>query len=148
MGERWFSDDQLEQMSRPTMDRAVEAIDAGDLQQARRLCTEMKHEWQMLHDLMAAQQDTIKADTEIRDIMRRQVSTGEIARADLLAQETVLAQAQQALIPLQTQMAQQRHLLAALTGGFPSDPVPHDFELSSLHLPRDLPVSISSRQVK
>jgi NodT family efflux transporter outer membrane factor (OMF) lipoprotein len=102
----------------------------------------------MLHDLIAAQQDTIKADTDIRDIMRHQVSTGEVARADLLAQETVLAQAQQALIPLQTQMAQQRHLLAALTGGFPSDPVPQDFDLASLHLPRDLPVSISSRLVE
>jgi NodT family efflux transporter outer membrane factor (OMF) lipoprotein len=101
-----------------------------------------------LHDLIAAQQDTIKADTEIRDIMRRQVSTGEVARADLLAQETVLAQAQQALIPLQTQLAQQRHLLAALAGGFPSDPVPQDFDLASLHLPRDLPVSISSRLVE
>jgi NodT family efflux transporter outer membrane factor (OMF) lipoprotein len=102
----------------------------------------------MLHDLIAAQQDTIKADTEIRDIIRRQVSTGEVARADLLAQETVLAQAQQALIPLQTQLAQQRHLLAALAGGFPNDPVPRDFDLASLHLPRDLPVSISSRLVE
>ena len=35
------------------MDRAIEAIDAGDLEAARRLCAEMKHEWQMLHDLMA-----------------------------------------------------------------------------------------------
>jgi NodT family efflux transporter outer membrane factor (OMF) lipoprotein len=102
----------------------------------------------MLHDLIVAQQDTIKADTEIRDIIRRQVGTGEVARADLLAQEAVLAQAQQALIPLQTQMAQQRHLLAALAGGYPSEPVPQDFDLASLHLPRDLPVSISSRLVE
>src|SRR5258708_21520445 len=54
MTDRWFSDEQLEQLSRPTMDRAIEAIDAGDLDGARRLCAEMKHEWQMLHDLMAA----------------------------------------------------------------------------------------------
>ena len=54
MTDRWFSEDELAQLSRPTMDRAVEAIDAGDLESARRLCTEMKHEWQMLHDLMAA----------------------------------------------------------------------------------------------
>ena len=31
MGERWFSDEQLGEMSRPTMERAVEAIEAGDL---------------------------------------------------------------------------------------------------------------------
>jgi hypothetical protein len=53
MSQRWFSDEELEQLSRPTMDRAIEAIDAGDLDGARRLCGEMKHEWLMLHDLMA-----------------------------------------------------------------------------------------------
>ena len=31
MGERWFSEEELAEMSRPTMDRAIEAIDAGDL---------------------------------------------------------------------------------------------------------------------
>jgi hypothetical protein len=53
MGERWFSEQQLAEMSRPTMDRAIEAIDAGESERARKLCAEMKHEWQMLHDLMA-----------------------------------------------------------------------------------------------
>lgn len=53
MPDRWFEPEELTQLSRPTMDRAIEAIDAGDLQEARRLCGEMKHEWQMLHDLMA-----------------------------------------------------------------------------------------------
>lgn len=53
MIDRWFSEEELAQLSRPTMDRAIEAIDAGELQRARRLCAEMKHEWQMLHDLMA-----------------------------------------------------------------------------------------------
>jgi NodT family efflux transporter outer membrane factor (OMF) lipoprotein len=80
--------------------------------------------------------------------MRRQYSTGEMAQADLVAQEAVLAQAQQVLIPLQNQLAQQRHLLAALAGGFPNDPVIQDFDLASLHLPQDLPVSVSSRLVE
>ena len=53
MADRWYSEEELREMSRPTMDRAVEAIDAGDLDGARRLCEEMKHEWLMLHDLMA-----------------------------------------------------------------------------------------------
>ena len=51
--QRWFEPDELEEMSRPTMDRAIEAIEAGDLETAKRLCGEMKHEWLMLHDLMA-----------------------------------------------------------------------------------------------
>lgn len=54
MTDRWFSERELEQLSRPTMDRAVEALDAGEPEEARRLCLEMKQEWQMLHDLMAS----------------------------------------------------------------------------------------------
>jgi hypothetical protein len=53
MSERWFNPGELEQMSRPTMDRAIEALDSGSLADARQLCEEMKHEWLMLHDLMA-----------------------------------------------------------------------------------------------
>ena len=39
-------------MSRPTMDRAIEALDRGDMEEARALCEQMKHEWRYLHDLM------------------------------------------------------------------------------------------------
>jgi hypothetical protein len=52
MAERWFSDQELAELSRPTMDKAIEAIDAGDLDSAKLLCEEMKHEWRFLHDLM------------------------------------------------------------------------------------------------
>lgn len=50
--ERWFSDEQLAAMAQPTMDRALAAIDAGDLDAAREACEAMRHEWGMLHDLM------------------------------------------------------------------------------------------------
>jgi len=53
MGERWFTEEELAEMSRPTMDRAIEALDRGDLDEARSLCEAMKHEWRYLHDLMA-----------------------------------------------------------------------------------------------
>ncbi len=51
--ERWFDEQELRDLSRPTMDRAIEAIDSGDVVAARKLCQEMKHEWRYLHDLMA-----------------------------------------------------------------------------------------------
>ena len=54
MSERWFDREELEELSRPTMDRAIEALDAGDVETARALCEAMKHEWLMLHDLYAA----------------------------------------------------------------------------------------------
>lgn len=53
MSDRWFSDEQLQTMARPTMDRALDALDAGDIDAARQACQEMKREWGMLHDLMA-----------------------------------------------------------------------------------------------
>ena len=52
MAERWFAEEELREMSRPTMDRAIEALDRGDVAEARALCEEMKHEWRFLHDLM------------------------------------------------------------------------------------------------
>jgi hypothetical protein len=52
MAERWFSEAELGEMARPTMDRAIEALDRGDVEGARALCEEMKHEWRLLHDLM------------------------------------------------------------------------------------------------
>jgi hypothetical protein len=52
MSERWFSDEELREMSRPTMERAVEAIDAGDLERAKALCEGMKWESQFMHDLL------------------------------------------------------------------------------------------------
>jgi NodT family efflux transporter outer membrane factor (OMF) lipoprotein len=45
-------------------------------------------------------------------------------------------------------LAQQRDLLAALSGGFPSQDLPEKFELSSLQLPEELPVSLPSQLVE
>ncbi len=53
MGERWFDEEELRDMARPTMERIVEAIDAGDLERAKALAREGQGEWLMLHDLMA-----------------------------------------------------------------------------------------------
>ncbi|HEV2813402.1 MAG TPA: hypothetical protein VGW10_09140 [Solirubrobacteraceae bacterium] len=53
MPDRWFEEEELREMARPTMERIVEAIDAGDLEGAKRLAREGQGEWLMLHDLMA-----------------------------------------------------------------------------------------------
>jgi hypothetical protein len=52
MGERWFSEQELAEMARPTMDRAIEALERGDAEEAKRLCEAMKHESQFMHDLL------------------------------------------------------------------------------------------------
>jgi hypothetical protein len=50
---RWYHPEELAELSRPTMDRAIEAIEAGETERALELCRAMKHEWRFLHDLMA-----------------------------------------------------------------------------------------------
>ena len=101
-----------------------------------------------LRGQIAAQQEVIKAHVELLDILRRESMLGEIAEADVLQQEAVLAQAQAAIPPLEKQLALQRDALIALMGGFPNEDVAADFDLSSLHLPEDLPVSLPSTLVE
>ena len=66
----------------------------------------------------------------------------------MAAQESQLAQVEATLPPLLKQLAQQRDLLAALAGGFPDKDLPEEFELSSLQLPQELPVSLPSQLVE
>jgi NodT family efflux transporter outer membrane factor (OMF) lipoprotein len=101
-----------------------------------------------LRGQIAATQSIIKIERDILDLLRSQRGLGAIANADVVAQEAALAQAEQALPPLRKQLAQQRNLLAALSGGFPSQQLPQQFVLAELRLPRDLPVSLSSQLVE
>ncbi|MEA3091900.1 MAG: hypothetical protein QOJ04_3242 [Caballeronia sp.] len=100
-----------------------------------------------LRGQITAQEETIKADMKLLDILQREYALGEIARSDVMQQDAVLAQAQQLLPPLQKQLALQRNALIALTGGLPNQDIVANFDLSSLHLPEDLPVSIASNLV-
>jgi DNA-binding transcriptional ArsR family regulator len=52
VAERWFTDDELREMARPTMERAIEAIDRGEPEAAKSLCEAMKSESQFMHDLL------------------------------------------------------------------------------------------------
>ncbi|MEA3088353.1 MAG: hypothetical protein QOC89_6050 [Paraburkholderia sp.] len=101
-----------------------------------------------LRGQIAAQQEVIRANADLLDILRRESTLGEIAEADVLQQQAVLAQAQAAIPPLEKQVALQRDALIALMGGFPNEDVAADFGLSSLHLPEDLPVSLPSTLVE
>ena len=65
-----------------------------------------------------------------------------------MTQEAALAQTQATLPPLEKQLAQQRDLLARLIGSFPSETISAEFELASLQLPRELPVSLPSKLVE
>jgi NodT family efflux transporter outer membrane factor (OMF) lipoprotein len=97
---------------------------------------------------IAAAREIIAINTRSLDLLRRQLAAGYIAGVDVAAQEAALAQAEQALPPLQKQLEQARNQLAALAGRFPADGAGESFELADLQLPAELPLSLPSRLVE
>ena len=100
-----------------------------------------------LRGQIAATEETIRIETNLLGILHRQLALGQIAGSDVALQEAALAQAQQALPPLRKQLAQQRDLIANLTGLPPSAPPAQKFELAGLVLPTELPVSLPAKLV-
>ncbi len=74
-----------------------------------------------LRGQIVATEDTIKAESDLLAILRKQYDLGQVSMADVAAQEAALAQAQAALPPLEKQLAQQRDALSALAGRMPSE---------------------------
>ena len=79
--------------------------------------------------------------------LQSQYAKGYIGRVDVVTQESQLAQVEATLPALLKQLAQQRDLLAALSGRFPSQDPAEQFELATLQLPQELPVSLPSQLV-
>jgi NodT family efflux transporter outer membrane factor (OMF) lipoprotein len=90
----------------------------------------------------------IAADRKMVDILKEQQARGYASGLDLAAQNAQLAQANALLPPLLKQEDQLHDLMAALTGRFPSQAPADRFELASLELPQDLPVSLPSQLVE
>jgi NodT family efflux transporter outer membrane factor (OMF) lipoprotein len=94
-----------------------------------------------------ATRQMIASNARLLEILRDQLAKGYASRLDVAAQEAQLAQAAATLPPLLKQLAQQRDLRVLLTGSFPGqDPDPR-LDLADFTLPRDLPLSLSSRLV-
>ncbi len=118
---------------------------------------------------IAATQDIIAVESQELQGLQRQFSLDAIANTSVLAQTATSAQtraqlprprrtvfagvAQTAtsaqtraqLPPLQKRLAQTRNQLTALLGLLPDQDVPETFDLASLHLREDLPVSLPSK---
>jgi len=101
-----------------------------------------------LRGQIEATKKMIEFQVKSLELLKRQYELGQVATADVAAQEAALAQTQAMLPPLEKQLAQQRDLLARLIGRFPSEGLVEEFELSSLQLPQELPVSLPSRLVE
>jgi NodT family efflux transporter outer membrane factor (OMF) lipoprotein len=94
-----------------------------------------------------ATRQLVDINTHMVEILRRQFKKGYSSGLDVAAQESQLAQVNATLPPLIKQLAQQRDLIAVLVGQFPSQAPDWTFELASLQLPQDLPVSLPSKLV-
>jgi NodT family efflux transporter outer membrane factor (OMF) lipoprotein len=102
----------------------------------------------LLRAQVDATRELITINSEMLKILRNQYANGYVSRLDVAAQESQLAQVTATLPPLLKQLAQQRDLLVRLSGGFPNEDLPEKFELSSLHLPQELPINVPSQLVE
>jgi NodT family efflux transporter outer membrane factor (OMF) lipoprotein len=93
---------------------------------------------------LAATRELIDSAANTVKILRYQFDKGYAGGLDVAAQESQLAQFAAMLPPLVKQEAQLRDQLAVLAGRFPSDAPMLDFDLSTLQLPQDLPLSLPS----
>jgi NodT family efflux transporter outer membrane factor (OMF) lipoprotein len=96
---------------------------------------------QATKDLINSQQAQLK-------IVERQFHVGGASRADILTQQSALAQTRATLPPLEQSLAKSNHALAVLVGELPSESNLPAFELKHLNLPSQLPISLPSLLVR
>jgi NodT family efflux transporter outer membrane factor (OMF) lipoprotein len=97
---------------------------------------------------LEASQDIAAAQRQQLDITQRRLNAGGASRADVLQQQAVLQSTLATLPGLQSQLAQQRDLLAAYIGDLPAEYAGPQFTLDSLQLPLQLPLSVPSSFVE
>jgi NodT family efflux transporter outer membrane factor (OMF) lipoprotein len=101
-----------------------------------------------LRGQIAATQDIIRDQAQALNLVRQRLSLGGASQADVLTQEAQLAQTRATLPPLEKQLLQTRNQLTALAGQLPSHEADETFELDSMHLPAELPLSLPAQLVE
>ena len=96
----------------------------------------------------AAISEILKAQQNFADVTERQLAIGTVSRVDLTSQQTLVANSQVDLLAYERNLAFARNQLAVYTGAFPSNAQIAQFELSNLHLPDKLPLSLPSNLVR
>jgi len=101
-----------------------------------------------LQDQIDTTDELIGIGRQMLSLLQYQHSKGYAAGPDVAAQQAQLEQLEATLPPLLKQREQQEHLIAVLTGRFPSQLPEQKFILASLSLPTDLPLSLPSALVE
>lgn len=97
---------------------------------------------------ISATQSLIAAARYQVELSRRHFELGGAARSDVLTSESNLALLEATLPPLHQQLAATRSQLAVYLGRPPAQYTEAGFELDSLTLPRDIPVTLPSEIVR
>lgn len=101
-----------------------------------------------LRGQIATTRQIIRIESQELVGLDRQFTIGAAADTAVLAQAVALAQSRAQLVPLQKQLVLTRNQLTAYLGRLPSQQLSQRFELSALHLPQILPVSLPSQLVE
>jgi NodT family efflux transporter outer membrane factor (OMF) lipoprotein len=101
---------------------------------------------------VATQLEAVRAitaeETKTVSLLHEQLAKGYASGVDVAAQEAQLAQANALLPPLLKQQDQLHDLMSVLTGRFPGNAPEERFDLATLTLPRDLPLSLPAQLVE
>ena len=92
--------------------------------------------------------EVIDNENKSLEVIAKQVQLGALARSAVLQQQTLIAQAQAQIPALEKALAQTRHQLAVLAGRLPGDAGLPAFDIDTLTLPRELPVSVPAALVR
>jgi NodT family efflux transporter outer membrane factor (OMF) lipoprotein len=93
---------------------------------------------------LQATREVLKAQQQQLDVIEKQFGTGAIPKSTVLQQRTQVAQTLAILPPIEKSLAQTRHQLAVYAGRLPSEAGLPEFDLASLTLPSNLPLSLPS----
>ncbi|MBS0287977.1 MAG: efflux transporter outer membrane subunit [Proteobacteria bacterium] len=122
-------------------------LEAAYLTLAANIVTTAITEASLLKQIKVAK-DIIALEEKVLDISKKQFFYGGTSRTVVLTQETQLAQSKTVLPPLEKNLAQTRHSLAALIGSVPSQSDIPAINLDEITLPEEVPVSLPSQLVE
>ena len=97
---------------------------------------------------LQATRDVLALQEKQLTVVQSQFDAGAVARSALLTQQTQVAQTRATLPPLEKSLAQTRHQLSVFAGKLPSELGVPEFQLESLSLPEELPVTLPSALVR
>lgn len=103
-------------------------------------CSSLAEQIQVTKQLISEQQGQL-------DILNKQFRLGGIASTNVLTQQTLVQQTRAQLPPLEKSLSQSLHALSVLVGDFPEVAF-KPIKLSSLQLPREIPISLPSELIR